>query len=92
MAERATEFLINLSTNPRALAAFKADPEAAVAASNLSPAERALVLSGDPVLIQRTLMDDPGLVAAARDSGIARVKDKDDGGGSTVVVVVVVVV
>jgi hypothetical protein len=58
-----------------------------VESAGLSPAERTLILSGDPVLIQKALISDPGLVeAAGRIPGVVATA------GDTVVVVVVVVV
>jgi len=48
-----SEYLIKLSKNPKALKAFKANPERAMTSAGLSPAERNAVLSGDPARIRR---------------------------------------
>ncbi|MFK0120390.1 hypothetical protein [Streptomyces sp. NPDC090994] len=86
MTERATQFLIRLGTDPRALAAFKSNPEKTLEESDLSPAEKTLILSGDPLLIQKSLVSDPALEAAVRNSGI------EIPTAETVVVVVIVLV
>ena len=47
------QYLIQLGKNPKALKAFKANPERAMTSAGLSPAERNAVLSGDPARIRR---------------------------------------
>lgn len=66
MTQRATDFLINLSVDPRAFANFKENPRVAVNEAGLSVAEQALILSGDPVLIQQALANDTGFDDGAR--------------------------
>jgi hypothetical protein len=59
MDSRLADFLIALSTDPRRLDAFEADPESAMAAAGLSATEREAVRSRNPRLIRSTLQVRP---------------------------------
>ncbi len=60
MVSRLADFLIALSTDPRRLDAFEADPESAMAAAGLSAVEREAVRSRSPRLIRSALKTRPG--------------------------------
>jgi hypothetical protein len=55
MSKRLTHFLIQLSTDPRQLEQFEADPVGTMEAAGLSVEERRAVLSRSPDAIRRQL-------------------------------------
>ena len=62
----AADYLTSLATDPAKLAAFKADPQAALKAAKLTPAATAAILSKDPQKIRSAIGGGlPGGAAAA---------------------------
>ncbi len=55
MSKRLTDFLIQLSTDPRQSEQFEADPVGTMDAAGLSAGERQAVLSRNPDVIRREL-------------------------------------
>ncbi len=55
MSKRLTDFLIQLSTDPRQAEQFEADPVGTMDAAGLSAGERQAVLSRNPDVIRREL-------------------------------------
>ena len=60
MASTFTHFLINLGEDPQLLAEYKKNPDAVMEKNGLTPAERALLSSGDAKLIRLAIVNDPG--------------------------------
>lgn len=60
MASNFTNFLLSIGEDPQQLEAFKQDPNAAMDAAGLTPAEKTLLLSGNTQLIRSALVSDPG--------------------------------
>jgi hypothetical protein len=59
MVSKFTQFLINLSKDPKLLEDYKVNPEDVMKAAKLTPAERALLLCGDAKLIKSAFINDP---------------------------------
>ncbi len=59
MASNFTNFLLTLGEDPQKLEAFKQNPDAVMDAAGLTPAEKALILSGNMPLIRAALVADP---------------------------------
>ena len=59
MATNFTNFLLSIGENPQQLEAFKKDPDAVMDAAGLTPAEKALLFSGDAQLIRSAIVADP---------------------------------
>jgi hypothetical protein len=60
MASNFTNFLLSLGEDPQLLDAFKQDPNSAMDAAGLTPAEKTLLLSGNTQLIRAAIVSDPG--------------------------------
>jgi len=59
MASNFTNFLLSIVEDPQQLEAFKKDPHAVMEAAGLTPAEQALLLSGNAQLIRSAIVADP---------------------------------
>lgn len=57
MADKFTEFVVGLGGDATKLAAFRKDPQVAMATAGLSKAEQQVLLSGDPGQIRNALDD-----------------------------------
>ncbi|HEX4952948.1 MAG TPA: hypothetical protein VF017_06075 [Thermoanaerobaculia bacterium] len=57
-ATKASDYLIQLSKDPKARAAHKQDPAAAMSAAGLSASAKKALSSGDPEKIRKHLGDD----------------------------------
>jgi hypothetical protein len=68
--KHASDYLTSLATDPAKLAAFKADPQAALKAAKLSPAATAAILSKDPAKIRNAIGGGQPGGAVAADSDI----------------------
>ena len=64
MASNFTNFLLSLGEDPQKLEAYTRDPNAVMDAGGLTPAEKALLLSGNVPLIRAALVADPDHKAA----------------------------
>ena len=60
MASNFTNFLLKLGEDPKLLEKYKENPDQAMEEEGLTPAERALLLSGDAKLIRIAIVNDPG--------------------------------
>ena len=60
MASIFTHFLIKLGEDPQLLEDFKNNPDDVMEKQGLTPAERALLWSGDAKLIRLAIVNDPG--------------------------------
>ena len=60
MASNFTNFLLKLGEDPKLLEKYKENPDQAMEEEGLTPAERALLLSGDAKLIRSAIVNDPG--------------------------------
>ena len=60
MASNFTNFLLKLGDDPALLEKFKQNPDHAMEEEGLTPAERALLLSGDAKLIRAAIVNYPG--------------------------------
>jgi Aromatic-ring-opening dioxygenase LigAB, LigA subunit len=84
MSKRLTEFLIQLSTDPRQAERFETDPAETMNAAGLSEQERQAVLSRNPDAIRRelgqmhvsTLTDDKGKRPKKKKTGKKPTKKK----------------
>ena len=59
MASNFTNFLLSIGENSQQLEDFKKDPQAVMEAAGLTPAEQALLLSGNAQLIRSAIVADP---------------------------------
>lgn len=59
MASNFTNFLLSIGEDPQQLEDFKKDPQAVMVAASLTPAEQALLLSGNVQLIRSAILADP---------------------------------
>ena len=59
MASKFTDLLLTLGEDPQLLEAFKQNPDAVMDAAGLTPAEKALLFSGDAQLIRSAIVADP---------------------------------
>jgi hypothetical protein len=66
MADKFSQFVLNLASDPQALAQFQKQPDAAASNAGLSPAEVAVLKSGDPNLVRQAVMS--GLGTTAQDA------------------------
>ena len=55
MADRLTDFVIKLASDPQAVENFRKDPESSVRAAGLSAAEQTVLASGNPVLMRQAI-------------------------------------
>jgi hypothetical protein len=60
MASNFTNFLLKLGEDPQLLEKFKQNPDSAMDDAGLTPAEKALLLSGNVPLIRTAIVNDPG--------------------------------
>lgn len=60
MAERFTDFVLKLASDPRAVQQFKSDPDAEIKRAGLSSAEQAVLASGNPALLREAIAKDIG--------------------------------
>ena len=60
MASNFTHFLHKLGEDPQLLEKFKQNPDSAMDDAGLTPAEKALLLSGNVSLIRTAIVNDPG--------------------------------
>jgi len=60
MASNFTNFLLKLGEDLTLLEKYKQNPDRAMEEEGLTPAERALLLSGDAKLIRSAIVNDPG--------------------------------
>jgi hypothetical protein len=59
MASKFTNLLLTLGEDPQLLDAFRRNPDAVMDAAGLTPAEKALLFSGDAQLIRSAIVADP---------------------------------
>ena len=59
MASKFTNLLLTLGEDPQLLYAFRRNPDAVMDAAGLTPAEKALLFSGDAQLIRSAIVADP---------------------------------
>ena len=59
MASKFTNLLLSLGEDPQLLDAFRRNPDAVMDAAGLTPAEKALLFSGDAQLIRSAIVADP---------------------------------
>jgi hypothetical protein len=59
MASKFTDLLLRLGEDPQLLEAFKKNPNVVMDAAGLTPAEKALLFSGDAQLIRSAIVADP---------------------------------
>ena len=60
MASKFTNLLLSLGEDPQLLEAVKRNPDTVMDAAGLTPAEKALLWSGDAQLIRSAIVADPG--------------------------------
>jgi hypothetical protein len=59
MASKFTNLLLSLGEDPQLLEAFKQNPDTVMDAAGLTPAEKALLWSGNAQLIRSAIVADP---------------------------------
>jgi hypothetical protein len=76
MASKFTNFLLKLGEDPTLLEKYKQSPDRTMEEEGLTPAERALLWSGDVKLIRSAILNDPGHKEAMGISSDQNLPDK----------------
>ncbi|MBD2181185.1 hypothetical protein H6S82_09030 [Planktothrix sp. FACHB-1355] len=69
MEARLTEFLLSIGEEPKKLAVWQENPDSLLDATNLTPAEKAIIKSGNSAMLDRAIAEElyqyPDLLAEA---------------------------